>query len=307
MVLTALELYKTDGVLTAGPESSLAQALAKMHSSHDAVFVTAKNKLLGVISPYHVLYRGHYPQSTKLKNCLFLAPKLKPDAKPEKIAKLMIDAKIYFLPVVTPTGKWLGVISYRRILRRLKDNFASETIKNWLKPKPLVKIKNDATIGQARNLMKQSRVSRLVVVDNHDHLTGIITRYDLGASNDQPPATSIKTYIKRDVATIRPQDDINKAITTMLDKRIGSLVIVNGQYQPIGLLSVRDCLEAIARPKPKANGLEKEDVRVTVNKVRSGWEVFVRAKDIVAHATHKFRGQALRESLKKLKSRLRKS
>ncbi len=304
MVLTALELYKTDGVLTARPEDSLAKALSKMHSSHDAVFVSEKNQLLGIISPYHVLYRKHYPAAAKAKNCLFLAPKLKPDTKPDKIARLMIEAKVYFLPVVTPTGKWLGVISYRRVLRRLKDEFGQMPVKNWLKPNPLVKIKAGATISQARNLMKQSGVSRLVITNNQNHLAGIVTRYDLGASIDQPPQAIIDTYIKRDVATISPDDKIDVAITTMLDKRIGSLVIVNSQNQPVGVLSIRDCLEAIANPKPAKNNMAPE---VRLKKVRSGWEALARVKNVVAHATNRFKKQALRDSLKKLKSRLRKN
>jgi CBS domain-containing protein len=156
--------------------------------------------------------------------------------------------------------------------------------------------------------MKTSGVSRLVVVDNHDHLIGIVTRYDLGAAMGEHPKTPITTYIKRDVATIYPDDNIDQAITTMLDKRIGSLVIINRQNQPIGVLSVRDCLEALGKGKPQPKNKlpqkEPEDVQVKINKVRSGWEVFVRAKNIVAHATHKFRQQAIRDSLKKLKARL---
>ena len=238
--MIAADLLKTDGVLTAKPDDSLASALAQMHSSHDAVFVTEKNQLLGAISPYHVLYRSHFPAATKVKNCLFLAPKLKPDTKTETIARLMLEAKVYFLPVVTDKGKWLGVVSYRRLLRQL-TGFK-------VKPKPLVKIKDNITISQARNLMKSSGVSRLIVVTGNDRLSGILTRYDLSKSLGLPPSAPVKTYIKHGVATFRQTDNPVTVLNQMLDKRIGSMIMINQNYQPIGLLSVRDCLAALAKP-----------------------------------------------------------
>src|SRR3989339_2131895 len=201
MSLNAKDLAKTEGVLTARPEDSLASALGKIHSSHDAVFVTEKGQLMGVISPYHVLYRGHFPAAAKVKNCLFLAPKLKPETKIDQIARLMLGAKVYFLPVVTDSGKWLGVVSYRRLLRQL-TGFK-------VKPKPLVKIKDNITISQARNLMKSSGVSRLIVVTGNDRLSGILTRYDLSKSLGLPPSAPVKTYIKHGVATFKPTDNID--------------------------------------------------------------------------------------------------
>lgn len=242
MTLTAKDLVKTERILTAQPEDSLASALAKINSSHDAVFVTEKNRLLGVISPYQVLYRGHFPAATKIKNCLFLAPKLKPDTKIDQIARLMLEAKVYFLPVVTDSGKWLGVVSYRRLLRHL-TGFK-------VQPKPLVKIKDNLTISQARNMMKSSGVSRLIVTSGNDRLIGILTRYDLSQSLNLPPAAPVKAYIKHDVATFRQTDNPVNVISQMVDRRIGSMVMVNQNNQPIGLLSVRDCLEKLANLAP---------------------------------------------------------
>lgn len=287
--MIAADVLKTEDVLTAKPDDSLASALSKMHSSHDAVFVFNKNKLLGVVSHYHVLYRSYFPAATKVKNCLFSPPKLKPETRADKIARLMLEAKVYFLPVVTENGKWLGVVSYRRLLQHL-TGFK-------VKPKPLVKIKNNITISQARNLMKSSGVSRLIVVTGNDRLSGILTRYDLSKTLGLPPSTPVKNYIKHDVATFKPTDNIDSATKLMLDKRIGSLVMINQSYQPIGLLSVRDCLEALAKPAT----IPLDSLRVKMTKVRSGFEALVRRGQTVAHATGKYKKQTLKKSLERLK------
>ena len=293
MTLTAKDLSFTEGVLTARPEDSLASALGKIHSSHDAVFVSQKNTLMGVISPYHVLYRSHFPGATKVKNCLFLAPKLKPDTKIDQIARLMLEAKVYFLPVVTESGKWLGVVSYRRLLRQLNGFKVS--------PKPLVTIKDNLTVSQARNLMKSSGVSRLIVTIGNDRLAGILTRYDLRKSLNLPPAAPIKAYIKHDVATFRPTDNPVNVINQMVDRRIGSMVMINQNYQPIGLLSVRDCLEALAHSIPAPL---KQELSVKLTKVRSGFEALVRRGQTAAHAVGKFKKQTLRKAFDRLNRQL---
>lgn len=256
MGLKAQDLLKNEGILTAGPEDSLSSALAKMHSSHDAVFVKDKNKFLGVISLYHTLYRSAQPGSAKVKNCLFSPPKLKPEMPVDQIARLMIESKIYFLPVMTESGQWLGVVSYRRLLR-LNRNLDLRA-----KPRPLISVKDNLSVSQARATMKNRGVSRLVVVNNTGRLAGIVTRYDLNAVLGQPSGGKnrplnqpVKNFVKKNVVTADRRTPANQLIGLMLDKRIGSVVLVNNQFQPVGLVSVRDCLREISRPPQPAGAI----------------------------------------------------
>lgn len=296
MVLTAKDLVKTEDILLAGPEDSLTSALGKMSSSHDAVFVAQKKQLLGIISPYHVLNRGHKPAGTKVKNCLFLAPKLKPETKIDQIARLMLEAKVYFLPVVTNINKWLGIVSYRQLLRQLKG------LK--INPKAVTTCRENISFDQARNLIKKSGHARLIVVSPSGRLAGILTRSDLSRVINPLPGTPAKPYIKRSVFTFRPQDNPDAVVAQILNKKIGSAVMVNNNFQPVGILSIRDCLETIARPK--TNQLLPQ-LQVRLLQVRSGWEAFARRGQIAAHAVGKFKKQTLRDALSKLQSRIRKN
>lgn len=256
MPLTAKDLVKTDGVLIAGADDNLGSALAKIQSSHDAVFVRDGDKLLGVISPYHVLYRTAYPHATKVKNCLFSPPKLRPETAAAKIARLMLDSKIYFLPVLTDTGRWLGVVSFRRLLRRQPPEKLDRN------RQPLVTVKDTVSLGQARNIMKEANVSRLVVTGDSGRLAGILTRYDLGEALVQPKRSPhrqdrggekirasrqpIRTLIKRDVVTVDVKASVHQMVELILDKRIGSLVMINRDRKPVGIVTIRDLLASVA-------------------------------------------------------------
>ena len=49
------------------------------------------------------------------------------------------------------------------------------------------------------------------------------------------------------VVTIRPQQTIREAIATLAANNIGALVVVNTTGQPIGIISERDIIRAVAR------------------------------------------------------------
>lgn len=48
------------------------------------------------------------------------------------------------------------------------------------------------------------------------------------------------------VVTVRPQQSIREALTTLVRHNIGALVVVNHVHQPIGILSERDIVRAAA-------------------------------------------------------------
>ena len=49
------------------------------------------------------------------------------------------------------------------------------------------------------------------------------------------------------VVTIHPQRPIREAISSLVTHNIGSLVVVNDAYQPVGILSERDIVRAAAK------------------------------------------------------------
>lgn len=260
--ITAKELLKTEGILTSSPSSTLAQALAKLKSSHDAVFVVdKKEKLLGVVSPYYVLFHSNFPPTTKVENCFFSPPKLKENTPIWEIARNMMESKVYYLPVIGQNGSWLGIVSVRTLLRRIaqdKDYVRGIQIPRKAK---IITISENANLGKARALLSNKGVSRLPVVSPSGKLVGIITRYDLREALSQPRGSQrflsragekrkfinkpIKGYFKKSPVTATDNTPLSQIISSMLDRQIGSIIIVNSKWQPVDIISYGDLLKAI--------------------------------------------------------------
>lgn len=261
--ISASQLLKTDNILTVNPNASLSQALARLRSSHDAVFVVQGDKVLGLISPYHALFHANTPAQTKVKHCLFSPPKLRPHTKLPEIARQMIESKVYYLPVFDEGDHWLGIVTKGRVLETLRKNPQPEAVfASLFKPKRLTTVTETTTLGEARNLMKASGVSRLIVANGTGVLRGLLTRHDLRTAFSSPESSQnflsrdgdkikasrqeIRPYIKKHVITARHNDSFSKILALLIESNIGSVVLVNPKYQPTDIISVRDILKVIA-------------------------------------------------------------
>ncbi|MCH7951909.1 CBS domain-containing protein [Patescibacteria group bacterium] len=263
--ITAKDLLITEGILTCAPSATLSQALAKLNSSHDAVFVVSdKNKLLGVISPYYVLFQSNYPPTTKVENCLYSPPKLKLSIPIAEIARHMMQSKVYFLPVFTDSGQWQGMVSVRAIMKALvEDKTLFSKLEFPKRTKRMITIGEQASLNEAKALLRNEGVSRLPVVDVRGKLVGILTRYDLRQALAAPRSSQrfhsrqgqkkkylnqpIRSFYKRAVVTASHKAPEVLMINEMLEKRIGSIIIINAKWQPVGLVSYHDILEALSR------------------------------------------------------------
>ncbi len=261
--ISAKDLLKTEGILTCSPSCTLAQALAKLNSSHDAVFVVdEKEKLLGVISPYYALFQGNFPPTTKAKNCVYSPPKIKESTTLWEIARNMVESKVYYLPVFSQNEQWIGIVSYRSVFGALLAN--PVLLKTIQVPRIslLVTINENASLSEARELLRKKGVSRLPVVTKTGRLAGILTRFDLRGALAEPKSSQsflsrqgekkkfadkpIRGLFKKNVITVSEKTPIPKMVRTMLENEIGSLILVNAKWQPTRIVTNRDLLKAIA-------------------------------------------------------------
>jgi len=266
--LTAQDLLKTGGIISSPSDAPLAHALSLLNSSHDAVFVVEKSQVLGVINPYHVLFKSKYPPETKLRHCLFSPPKLHLDTPLAEIASLMVESKVYFLPVFSPQEEWVGIVTKNRILESLSASQLPPQFNRIRQPKRMITISPKESIGKARNRMQQSGVSRLLVTDTEGDLLGILTRYDLRVPYAQPAESvsqyskvgqktsnsddPIDPYMKKNVITAPHMSAPQDLIRLMLDKNVGSVVLVNDLNRPVGFVSTKDVLQVLAKSDDEA-------------------------------------------------------
>lgn len=265
--MKSIDLLKTKNVIRATPDETLSAVLSQLSSSHDAAFVFSdKKKYMGVINPYHCLIKTSYPGNAKVEHCIFHAPRIKTNYSLAKIAQLMVESKVHYLPVFDQQEKFQGIVSARHILSLTKNSPAFNVkIEDFLrtKKKPIVTVYQDELVAQAIQLFKTYKLSKLIVVNKDMKLRGIIAHYDLiqylvapkkkGQWGDRKGDrvsfhyNTVKNFIKSLVLTLSPNRRLGDALQLILEKEIGSVVVVDEERHPIGIITTRDFLGLLVK------------------------------------------------------------
>lgn len=269
MKTKTVNLLKTDNVIKISKDEMLSSALGKLASSHDAAFVFSgekKDEFEGLINPYFCLIKSSLPSNTKVSHCLYHPPKIYSNSSISKVAQSMIDSKIHYLPVFNEDNGFLGIISARRMLTALQESQVFKvTIASILKlnKRPLATIYEYDSISTAVNLFKKTKLSKLVVVNKEGRLKGLLSYYDLisfliapkhkehrgdkvgGKTNFN--LQKISNFSKTYVLTLTKNDTMDMALKMIIEKKIGSVVIIDQNRKPTGIITTKDFLTLIIR------------------------------------------------------------
>lgn len=261
------DILKVKNIIKISPDETLASALSYLGSSHDAAFVFSdKNNFLGVINPYHCLIKKSYPGNARVEHCLFHAPKIRTSHPISKVAQLMIESKVHYLPVFDDANKFVGITSARHILSKLKEsqlfNLKIEDFINF-KNRPLITIYENDSVSQAINLFKTHKISKLIVLTQDMKLKGIISHYDLisylatprrkGHLGDRKgnrvsfQHKQVKNFARTFVLTLSTKNYLHQALDLILEKEIGSVVVVDQNKHPIGIITTKDFLQLLSK------------------------------------------------------------
>lgn len=259
------KIVKQTGIITAGPHDQLSAVISKLKSSHDAAFVfDEKKKFVGVINPYYTLIKSSaYDGNTKVSNALFHPPHIKQGDSLGRIVKLMNESKIHYLPVFDAEERFVGITSARRILAYMKDFEVGKLQLSQIRHTQkglVITVQLDSPISEALAFFKKYKASKIVVVDAGGKLRGILSHYDLipyllapgkrpqkGRRGDKPrfEDTPIKNYAKTTVLTMHSHETVKEAIESILAKEIGSIIMVDGESRPVGIITSRDLLDLL--------------------------------------------------------------
>lgn len=322
------QILKKTGIIKASPEDTLSSAIGKLASSHDAAFIfNNKNKFLGVINPYYSLIKSSaYDGNTKIEHVLFHPPHISTKDPLSRIAKLMNESKIHYLPVFDDNKIFIGITSARRILAFMK-NLEIVKIKigqmSHTQKGKVITIQLTDPISKALNLFKEYKTSKIVVVDKNGKLKGILSHYDLipyimapgkktrrGGRGEKPrfKETLVKNYAKTTVLTLSPKDSVTEAIEQVLSKEIGSVILIDHESHPVGIVTTRDILDLLQDDK------KRKKVRVTTKRLSKRYEltfqdfvqyimVYIQRNEAVKEASIIFEG-AKNDSLYKIQVHL---
>ena len=256
------DIVKTKNIIRVGLHDNLSSALSKLSTSHDAAFLfNDEDKFMGVVNPYYSLIKSSYPGNAKVEHCVYHPPKIYIDYSIAKTADQFIQSKVHYLPVFDYEEHFLGIISARHLLAQFRDlPLFNKKIKDLFRGKghPLSVISEDDTVTRAVNMFKLTKHSKLIVVNKDEKLKGILTYYDLISYLVAPKFTEkrgeregkktnfyhhkVKNFAKSYVLTLTPEHTLNEVIHLILDKKIGSVVVVDEKRHPIGIITTKDLL-----------------------------------------------------------------
>ncbi len=112
-----------------------------------------------------------------------------------------------------------------------------------------VTINPEATLADALNLMKEHEISGIPVTEKQSgKLVGILTNRDVRfATNPQKRVSELMTH--ENLITVRETVDRDEAKRLLHHHRIEKLVVVDGQYRCIGLITVKDIEKSANHPR----------------------------------------------------------
>lgn len=257
-----LNILKENNIIKVSPEDHLSKVLSRLSTSHDAAFVFDKeDKYMGIVSPYFTMIKSSMPANTKVQHCLTHTAKIYLNYPLSKVCQLFIESKIHYLPIFDEKDKFLGIISARRILSYFKDlsifkvGVEKIIIKRW---QGLITVHENDTITQAINLFKSKKISKLIVINHDKKLKGVLSYYDLIKLMISPKYSShhgeranekisfynyrVKNFAKSYILTLSKERHLIEVINLIVNKKIGSVIIVDPDRRPLGIITTRDIL-----------------------------------------------------------------
>ncbi|NLX47755.1 MAG: CBS domain-containing protein [Euryarchaeota archaeon] len=278
---------KVDGLMrkkfeTVDPEMGLSDVVAKMKASdlHEIPVVEGK-KLLGVVSYGTVIRKKNLVVGTKAKTMVEVTPEITLETPITEIAEHFLSSGYRHLPVTK--GKSIqgiitraGVLSVLPKLKDIKSLKVGEIMSEGARS-----VHEKDLIKNAMALMRDLEVRTVPVVNDYDHLVGIIGIKDIvqyswsGAGtrnqgrgdlypNKSPVELEVRSIMHDDPVTMKTTDPLTTAIDTMIERNISTIPVVTGERM-VGVITKYDILELVASVRNRdmvytqISGLEEED------------------------------------------------
>jgi IMP dehydrogenase len=143
-------------------------------------------------------------------------------------------------------------------------------------------IEPGASLQEALDMMSANRISGIPVVEGAAHgpgkLVGILTNRDVRFATDpRQPVSELMT--KERLVTVREGVSQDEAKKLLHQHRIEKLLVVDGQYRCVGLITVKDIEKAVANP----NACKDEQGRLRVAAATTvGDKGFARTEALIA-------------------------
>ncbi len=170
-----------------------------------------------------------------------------------QLLEVMIKYGIGAVPVTDKDGKYVGLITERSLIKYLTGKVTGVLVKDVM-TENVIYVTVDTSLGKAMKTMVNTGVRRLPVVKDGvvagmlscKDVTGFIGSHKVFTilkrkTIDELLNLPISDVMRTDVLTISPEADIGEAASIMNVKKVGSLLVIQGDELK-GIITARDIL-----------------------------------------------------------------
>lgn len=113
----------------------------------------------------------------------------------------------------------------------------------------LVTIGAEARLVEAASLLTDPEHNLVVVSDGRGRIAGVVTKTDivshLSECSGFSCTTTVERVMSRDAVICRPNDWLEEVWRLFSERRLKNIPVIDAQNTPLGILNVRDALEAL--------------------------------------------------------------
>ncbi len=157
---------------------------------------------------------------------------------------LMERYNISGIPVVERTGKLAGILTNRDVRFATDNSTKVSTLMTWEK---LVTVREGVSTDEAKKLLHQRRIEKLLVVDADYRCIGLITVKDIEKANKFPGASKDEKGRLRTAAATGVGEDGLRRAQMLIDAEVDVIVVDTAHGHSKGVL------EAVTRVKKLSN------------------------------------------------------
>jgi IMP dehydrogenase len=169
---------------------------------------------------------------------------IEPDATLADALKLMSAHNISGVPVVEKSGKLVGILTNRDV-RFATDE--SARVSSLMTHERLVTVREGVSRDEAKRLLHQRRIEKLLVVDNDYRCVGLITVKDIEKANKHPHACKDEKGRLRVAAATGVGDDGYRRAEALLDADVDIIIVDTAHGHSRGVL------DSVSRIKKLSN------------------------------------------------------
>ncbi|MGH6632028.1 IMP dehydrogenase [Sphingopyxis sp.] len=256
LVPGASDILPSDANLSTQLTSEISLNIPILSSAMDTVTEADMAILMAQIGGIGVLHRNltieeqaaAVRQVKRFESGMIVNPiTITPDAPLSYAIALMDQHRISGIPVVETGGKLVGILTHRDV--RFADN-PGQPVRELMTAENLATVRAGVEQDEARKLLHQRRIEKLLVVDDDYHCIGLITVKDMEKAVNFPDATKDASGRLRVAAATNTGDSGIERAEALLEAECDLIVVdtAHGHSKGVG--------ETVARIKKLSNRVQ---------------------------------------------------